>query len=118
MDSSIPTHLLGYWTRERQAFTLEQAVSMLTLMPSTAWGFHDRGILREGMAADICVFDADEVGPGMPSVAHDLPAGATRLVQKASGIAATVVNGEVLMRDGEHTGALPGRLLRGPLAGV
>ncbi|MEZ5409468.1 MAG: amidohydrolase family protein [Acidimicrobiales bacterium] len=115
MDSSIQTHLLGHWTRERQAFTLEEAVRMLTLEPSTAWGFHDRGLVREGMAADLVVFDPDTVGPGMPQVAWDLPGGATRLVQKASGIAATVVNGQVLIQDGEHTGAYPGQLLRGPL---
>ena len=115
MDSSIQTHLLGHWTRERQAFTLEEAVRMLTLEPSTAWGFHDRGLVREGLAADLVVFDPDTVGPGMPEVAWDLPGGATRLVQKASGIAATVVNGQVLIRNGEHTGAYPGQLLRGPL---
>ncbi len=115
MDSSIQTHLLGHWTRERQAFTLEEAVRMLTLEPSTAWGFHDRGLVREGMAADLVVFDPDTVGPGMPEVAWDLPGGATRLVQKANGIAATVVNGQVLIANGEHTGAYPGQLIRGPL---
>ncbi len=115
MDSSIQTHLLGHWTRERQAFTLEEAVRMLTLEPSTAWGFHDRGLVREGMAADLVVFDPDTVGPGMPEVAWDLPGGATRLVQKANGIAATVVNGQVLIQNGEHTGAYPGQLIRGPL---
>jgi N-acyl-D-aspartate/D-glutamate deacylase len=115
MDSSIQTHLLGHWSRERQAFTLEEAVKMLTLEPSTAWGFHDRGLLREGLAADLCVFDPDTVGPGMPDVAWDLPGGATRLVSKATGIAATVVNGQVLTEAGQHTGAYPGRLLRGPL---
>ena len=115
MDSSIQTHLLGHWSRERQAFTLEEAVKMLTLEPSTAWGFYDRGLIREGLAADLCIFDPDLIGPGMPEVAHDLPGGATRLVSKASGIAATVVNGEILVRDGEHTGAYPGQLIRGPL---
>lgn len=112
MDSSIPTHLLGYWVREREAFTWEQAVQMITLAPATAWGFHDRGLLREGMAADICVFDPGTVGPGMPEVVNDLPGGSRRLVQKATGIAATVVNGEVLTLAGEHDGAYPGRLLR------
>jgi N-acyl-D-aspartate/D-glutamate deacylase len=53
----------------------------------------------------------------MPSLAYDLPAGARRLKQKAQGILATIVNGQVLLRHNEHTGALPGRLLRGPLAG-
>jgi N-acyl-D-aspartate/D-glutamate deacylase len=116
IDSSLQTHLLSHWVRERQAFTLEQAVRMLTLVPATYWGFADRGLVREGFAADLVVFDPDTIAPEMPQVVHDLPAGARRLVQKAAGIAATVVNGQVLLRDGEHTGALPGRLLRGPLA--
>jgi N-acyl-D-aspartate/D-glutamate deacylase len=116
MDSSLQTHLLAYWVRERQAFTLEQAVRMLTLVPATQWGFADRGLVREGMAADLVVFDPDTIAAEMPEVVHDLPAGAKRLTQRCRGIAATVVNGEVLLRDGKHTGALPGRLLRGPLA--
>jgi N-acyl-D-amino-acid deacylase len=116
IDSSLQTHLLSHWVRERQVFTLEQAVRMLTLVPATYWGFADRGLVREGFAADLLVFDPETIAPEMPEVVHDLPAGARRLVQKAAGIAATVVNGEVLLRDGKHTGALPGRLLRGPLA--
>jgi N-acyl-D-aspartate/D-glutamate deacylase len=116
MDSSLQTHLLAHWVRERQAFTLEQAVRMLTLVPATQWGFADRGLVREGMAADLVVFDPDTIAAEMPEVVHDLPAGAKRLTQRCRGIAATVVNGEVLLRDGKHTGALPGRLLRGPLA--
>jgi N-acyl-D-aspartate/D-glutamate deacylase len=89
---------------------------MLTLEPATAWGFHERGLLREGLAADILVFDPDRVAPLMPEVVDDLPAGARRLRQKAEGFAASVVNGEIVLRDGEPTGARPGRLLRGPLA--
>ena len=116
MDSSLQTHLLAHWVREQQAFTLEQAIRMLTLVPATQWGFADRGLIREGMAADFVVFDPDTIAAEMPEVAHDLPAGAKRLVQRCRGIAATVVNGKVLLRDGKHTGALPGRLLRGPLA--
>jgi N-acyl-D-aspartate/D-glutamate deacylase len=85
-------------------------------LPATLWGFADRGLVREGFAADLVVFDPDTIAPEMPEVAHDLPAGTRRLVQRARGIAATVVNGEVLLRDGKHTGALPGQLLRGPLA--
>jgi N-acyl-D-amino-acid deacylase len=115
MDSSLQTHLLAHWVREKQAFTLERAVQMLTSVPSTLWGFHDRGLIREGMAADIVVFDPDRIVAEMPEVVDDLPAGARRLVQRARGVAATVVNGEVLLRNGEHTGALPGQLLRGPL---
>ncbi|HVQ76058.1 MAG TPA: amidohydrolase family protein [Candidatus Binatia bacterium] len=116
MDASLQTHLLSHWVRQRQAFTLEQAVRMLSFEPATHWGFADRGLIREGMAADLIVFDPETVGPDMPEVVRDLPAGARRLVQRARGYAATVVNGEVVLRDGKHTGALPGQLLRGPLA--
>lgn len=87
-------------------------MSKLTSMPAGMWGFHDRGLLHEGLMADLCIFDPDTVAPSMPSVAKDLPGGATRLVQKAQGIKATVVNGEVLTEDGEHTGAYPGQVLR------
>jgi N-acyl-D-amino-acid deacylase len=117
MDSSLQTHLLAHWVREKQAFTLEEAVRMLTLVPAMRWGFADRGLLREGMAADVVVFDPDTIAAEMPEVVHDLPAGAKRLTQRCRGVAATVVNGEILLRDGKHTGALPGRLLRGPRAG-
>ena len=116
MDSSLQTHLLYHWVRRKQAFTLEQAIRMLTLVPATLWGFADRGLVREGMAADLVVFDPETIAAEMPEVVDDLPSGARRLVQRTRGIAATVVNGEVLLRDGKHTGALPGQLLRGPLA--
>jgi N-acyl-D-amino-acid deacylase len=115
MDSSLQTHLLSHWVREKHAFTLGQAVRMLTLVPATYWGFADRGLIREGMVADLVVFDPDTIAAEMPELVDDLPAGARRLVQRARGVAATVVNGEVLLRDGKHTGAFPGRLLRGPL---
>jgi N-acyl-D-aspartate/D-glutamate deacylase len=115
-DCSIQTHLLAHWVRDRQDFTLEEAIRMLTLAPARAWGFYDRGLLREGMVADINVFDPARVTPDMPTVVHDLPAGETRIKQTASGFLATVVAGEVVHREGAHTGALPGQLLRGPLA--
>jgi N-acyl-D-aspartate/D-glutamate deacylase len=117
MDASLQTHLLAHWVRDRQALTLEEAVRMLSFDNASHWGFADRGLIREGFAADLVVFDPDTVGPDMPEVVNDLPAGARRLVQRARGFAATVVNGEVVLRDGKHTGALPGQLLRGPLAG-
>lgn len=116
MDSSLQSHLLSYWVRDKQALTLEQAIRMLTFVPASHWGLNGRGLLREGMAADVIVFDADKIAPMMPKVENDLPAGARRLKQKAAGLMATVVNGEVVLRNNEHTGALPGRLLRGPLA--
>jgi len=116
MDSSIQTHLLGHWVRDRQAMTLEQAIRKITFDLASFWGLHGRGLLREGNFADVVIFDPEKVSPQMPTVEHDLPAGARRLKQKAEGIKATIVNGEVLLRNNEHTGALPGRLLRGPLA--
>lgn len=112
MDASLQTHLLSHWVRDKQAFTLEEAVKMLTCDNATQFGFHDRGLLREGMAADIVVFDPDTVGPRMPEVVTDLPAQAKRLRQKADGMRATIVNGQVVLRDNEPTGHNPGRLLR------
>ena len=112
MDSSLQTHLLSHWVREREAFTLEEAVRQITYNTATLWGLHDRGLIRTGMAADLVVLDPDTIGPRLPEVAHDLPAGAKRLKQTANGIKHTVVNGEVLLTDNEHTGATPGRLLR------
>ena len=112
MDASLQTHLLSYWVRARQALPLEQAVRMLSFEPATHWGFTDRGLVREDMAADLLVFDPETIAPEMPEVVRDLPAGAQRLTQRARGIAATVVNGEVVLRDGKPTGALPGQLLR------
>ncbi|MGA2411683.1 MAG: amidohydrolase family protein, partial [Candidatus Binataceae bacterium] len=116
MDSSIQTHLLGYWVRERQALTLEQAIRKITFELASFWGLQGRGLLRQGCAADVVIFDPAKITPQMPTVEYDLPAGARRLKQKSEGIKATIVNGEVLMRNNEHTGALPGQLLRGPLA--
>ena len=112
-DSSIQTHLLAYWVRQRGDFTLEEAVRMLTLAPARAWGFHDRGLIREGMVADLNVLDPDRVAPAMPRLVHDLPAGQPRIEQKADGFRATVVGGQVVHRDGAPTGALPGVLIRG-----
>jgi N-acyl-D-amino-acid deacylase len=112
MDSSLQTHLLSYWVREKQAFTLEQAVRRITYDTATVWGLHDRGLIREGMAGDLVVFDPDTVGARLPEVVHDLPAGAKRLKQTANGIRHTIVNGEILLTDNEPTGANPGRLLR------
>jgi len=115
MDSSLQTHLLSHWVRQEEAFTLEQAIRMITYDTATRWGFHDRGLLREGMAADIVVLDPAKVGAEMPVVVNDLPGGAKRLKQFSIGIKATVVGGQTVLKDNQHTGALPGQLLRGPL---
>jgi len=114
MGSSLQTHMLSYWVRAKRAFTLEQAVRKLTFDNAAAWGLDDRGLLQAGYRADLVVFDADRVRPAMPTVEADLPGGARRLVQKAEGIAATIVNGEVTLENGQPTGRLPGALLRGP----
>ena len=116
-DSSIPTYLLGHWVRERQALTVNEAIHKLTGAPAAAWGFTDRGVVAQGAVADLNVIDPATVGPALPEVAHDLPTGAVRLTQRANGMAHTIVAGVPLLADGHHTGALPGRLLRGPLAG-
>jgi len=111
-DSSIHTHLLGYWVRDRQEFSLEEAVRMITLAPALAWGLADRGLLRPGMVADLNVFDPATVGPAVPTLVDDLPGGGRRLEQRSHGFRATLVNGQVTVRDGTLTGARPGRLLR------
>jgi N-acyl-D-aspartate/D-glutamate deacylase len=115
MDSSLQSHFLSYWVREKQEFTLEQAMRMLSFVPASYWGLRGRGLLREGYAADVIIFDPGKITPELPRLEYDLPAGARRLKQKASGLMATIVNGQVLLRNNEHTGALPGQLLRGPL---
>ena len=115
-DASIQTHLLAHWVRDRQDISFEAAIRRLTLAPARAGGFQDRGLLREGLVADLNVIDPETVAPALPTVVHDLPAGGKRIEQKATGIRATIVAGEVLQESGEHTGALPGRLLRGRLA--
>ena len=112
MDSSLQTHLLAHWVRDQQAFTLEEAVRNLTLAPATAWHFADRGLVREGFVADLNVIDPERVAPTMPEVVSDLPGGAKRLVQTATGIRSTIVAGEEVLVDGKPTGALPGVVLR------
>jgi N-acyl-D-amino-acid deacylase len=118
MDSSIHTHLLAYWVRERNAFSLEEGVKMITLAPAMAWNFTDRGLVRQGCIADLNIFDPSTLAPQIPTIEHDLPTGARRLKQKSSGILATIIAGKVAFRDGEHTGALQGKLLRSTAAGV
>ncbi|SVA45797.1 uncharacterized protein METZ01_LOCUS98651 [marine metagenome] len=113
MDSSLQTHLLSHWVREKEAMTLEEAVRELTCVPATNWGMHDRGLIREGLNADLVVFDPKTVAPRMPEVVNDLPSGAKRLKQVANGIRHSIVNGEVFLTDNEHTGSTSGRLFRG-----
>ena len=116
MGSSLQTHLLSYWVRKRRAFTLEEAVKKITRDNAVAWELDDRGLVREGYRADLVLFEEDRIRPTVPTVERDLPGGARRLVQKAEGIRATVVNGAVSFLDGEATGAFAGAALKGRLA--
>jgi len=105
--------LLGYWIRERNVMSLEEGVRKLTFMVASIFGLHDRGLLRPGMAADLALFDPATIRECEPEMVSDLPGGEKRLIQKATGIEMTIVNGEVLVEKGAHTGALPGAVLGG-----
>jgi N-acyl-D-aspartate/D-glutamate deacylase len=112
-NAGYPTYLLGHFARGRQAITLEHAVKRITSEPARFFGMSDRGVLRQGMAADITIFDFDRIGsPERPEVRHDFPGGGRRMVTQAEGIEYTIVNGTLLYQSGRHTGALPGRVLR------
>ena len=111
-DYSYSTYLLSHWVREREIMSLEDAIRKLTFIPASLFGFSDRGLVRPGMAADLMVFDPATISPLEPGEAHDLPGGAKRRKQLAKGIEWTVVNGQVLMERGQHTGAYPGKVAR------
>jgi N-acyl-D-aspartate/D-glutamate deacylase len=117
-DASIHTHLLSHWVRDKQTFTLEEAVHMVTEVPAAAWGVGDRGLVREGRVADLNVIDLEHLAPEVPELVYDLPGGGRRLIQRATGYRATVVGGDVAFVDGEDTGARSGRLLRREAAGL
>ncbi len=108
---SNPTRLLGYWVREKGIMSLELAVRRLTFDSATAFGIYDRGLLQPGMAADLVVFDPDTVRPVPEDVVHDFPSNGWRMRELAEGIHYTVVNGEVLLEKGTHTGNHPGQVL-------
>lgn len=105
------TRLLGYWIREKKIMSLEDGVRKLTFMVASIFGLRDRGLIRPGLAADLVVFDPATVRECEPEMVQDLPGNEKRLIQKATGIEATIVNGQVLIERGAHTGALPGAVL-------
>lgn len=114
-DGSYPTTLLAHWTRDRTrgaTISVPAAVRMLTRPNAEAVGLSDRGLLAPGYKADINVIDYDNLRLHRPVVTRDLPAGGRRLIQRADGYRLTMVGGVVTARDGEPTGALPGRLVR------
>jgi N-acyl-D-aspartate/D-glutamate deacylase len=112
MDASLPTFFLAHWVRDREDFTLEDGIRRLTSDTAQVFGIRDRGVLREGAYADLNVVDLDALACPMPEYVHDFPGGAGRFVQRGRGYDATIVNGEVFMEHGEHTGALTGLMLR------
>lgn len=106
------TIMLAHWVRRHQIMTLEDAIKKLTFLPASLFGIHDRGLLRPGLAADLFVFDPTTIDLQPPEKVEDLPEGAPRYIQRAKGIYYTIVNGSVLMKEGAHTGAYPGKVLR------
>ena len=112
MDASQPTFLLSYWIRERQRWSIEEAVRRLTSDTADLFGVAGRGRLAVGSFADVNVIDLEQLHLPIPEYVNDFPNGAGRYIQKSTGYDYTLVNGEVFMEHGEHTGALNGRLLR------
>ena len=113
-DASFPTYALSHWARDRShgRMPVGWVVAQLTSATAGAVGLHDRGVVAEGLRADLNVIDFDHLRCEAPVMAYDLPAGGKRLLQRARGYCATVVGGQITYRDGEPTGALPGRLVR------
>ncbi len=106
------SYVLGEWVRERQLLSLEDAIRRLTFQPARIMGLYDRGLVREGLAADLMVFDLSRIGVKEDESSDDGPAGAPRRVQGAEGVHYVIVGGQVVLDHGQPTGALPGRVLR------
>jgi N-acyl-D-aspartate/D-glutamate deacylase len=118
-DSSAISTMLTHWTRDRSRgakFGLPWAVRRITSDSAQAIGLRDRGVVAAGYKADLNVIDYDRLQLRKPEVVYDLPSGGRRLVQRADGYTATILSGTVVHREGEATGALPGRLVRGAKA--
>jgi N-acyl-D-aspartate/D-glutamate deacylase len=109
-DAGFGLHLLGHWSRERGTMSLAEAVRRLTSHPASVLGLHERGLIREGFAADLLLFDPQTVGRGPKRRVHDLPAGAARLTTDAIGVHGVWVNG---MQVADASGLLA----QAPLAG-
>ena len=112
MDAGWPSFVLSYWVRERGLYSMGEAIRRLTSGPARVIGLEDRGTLAPGMRADVNVFDADKVAERQPELVHDFPGGAPRYIQRSMGYKTTIVNGQVNVVDGEHTGVRAGRVLR------
>jgi N-acyl-D-amino-acid deacylase len=116
LDASQPTFLLAYWIRERKRWSLEEGVRRLTSDTAALFGLTGRGRLTSGAFADVNVIDFDALDMPAPSYVYDFPHGAGRYVQRSTGYDYTVVNGQVFMDHGEHTGAFAGMMLKNPSA--
>jgi N-acyl-D-amino-acid deacylase len=108
-DTSL---LLSKWTRDKKLFSLEEAVRALSFVPASVLGLRQRGLLASGYFADIVVFDPDKIDYLAARTVTDVPGGGSRLWRDAVGVRDVVVNGQVVVREGTVTGALPGRVLR------
>ncbi len=106
------TYFLSNWVRERNLTTWEEGVRKFTSLPASIIGLADRGVIKEGMAADIAVFDPERLKTTPAKSVNDLPGGEYRFIQGAEGVHCTIVNGQVFVKDGRHTGIEPGRVLR------
>ncbi len=106
------SYVLGQWVRDRELLSLEDAIRRLTFQPARIMGLRDRGLIREGLAADLMVFDLSSIGVREDEVTHDGPSGTPRRVQGAEGVHHVIVGGQAVLEHGKHTGALPGRVLR------
>lgn len=118
MDAGWPSFMLSHWHRATGFYSLGRVVERMTAGPARVVGLADRGLLREGMAADVNVIDLDRVAELQPRLVHDFPGGAPRYVQEARGFDATIVNGRLSRQGGEPTGDRAGRVLRKGTCGV
>jgi N-acyl-D-aspartate/D-glutamate deacylase len=115
-DASIETYMLTHWVRDRsrgERLPIELVIRKMTSDTASLYGLNDRGVLAPGKKGDVNVIDLDGLTLHKPEMIYDLPGGARRLIQKADGYDATIVSGQVIMRNGEETGARPGALVRG-----
>ncbi|MBM4405173.1 MAG: D-aminoacylase [Chloroflexi bacterium] len=110
--SNYSTFLLSHWVRKHHLITLEEAVRRLSFVPASIYGMWDRGLIREGLNADIVIFDAEKVAPLPTERFNDFPGGETRLGNRAEGVDYLIVNGQVAFKNGDHTGAFPGKVAK------
>ncbi len=112
MDAGWPSFVLSYWVRERGLYSMGEAIRRLTSGPARIIGLEDRGILAPGKRADVNVFDADDVAECLPEIVNDFPGDAPRYIQRSKGYKTTIVNVQISVLEGEHTGTRAGVVVR------